>query len=131
MEIAKSSRADCKRCEKKIAKDTLRVGIILEGDWGLFTRWQHLECTIFNKALPAVTDIEGYREIDEKSKILLTKRHNIELMSIWKTPYNDHPFLVTDSRTASERSTRSSSLSIPMSSFVCPGISLALLQQIC
>lgn len=33
-EISKSGRAECRKCETKIQKDELRVGVITEGDWG-------------------------------------------------------------------------------------------------
>ena len=75
IEKAKSSRAECKRCDKKILKDSIRVGIILEGDWGLFTRWQHLECTIFNKNIADTDAIDGYRELDASSKADVSKRY--------------------------------------------------------
>ena len=39
LELAKSNRAECKRCCRKIEKSQLRVGVINEGEWGLFTKW--------------------------------------------------------------------------------------------
>lgn len=38
IEKAKSGRAECKKCGEKIQNKEIRVGIITEGDWGLFTR---------------------------------------------------------------------------------------------
>jgi hypothetical protein len=38
LEIAKSGRAECKRCGEKIGAKLPRVGIMIEGDWGLLTR---------------------------------------------------------------------------------------------
>ena len=39
LELAKSNRSECKRCSKRIEKAELRVGVINEGEWGLFTKW--------------------------------------------------------------------------------------------
>jgi DNA repair protein RAD16 len=68
VELAKSGRAECKRCDEKIENKTLRIGVIVEGDWGLFTRWQHLHCTVFHRALLEVNDIDGYKELNEAQK---------------------------------------------------------------
>jgi hypothetical protein len=45
VELAKSGRAECKRCDSFIANKSVRVGVLIDGEWGLFTRWQHLDCT--------------------------------------------------------------------------------------
>ena len=42
LESAKSNRSECKRCSKKIQRSELRVGVINEGEWGLFTKWLDL-----------------------------------------------------------------------------------------
>ena len=42
LELAKSNRSECKRCNKKIQRSELRVGVINEGEWGLFTKWLDL-----------------------------------------------------------------------------------------
>ena len=59
---------------------TIRVGIILEGHWGLYTRWQHLACTVFNK-VPDGQDleislmaIEGFLEMDPEPKEMIRTR---------------------------------------------------------
>ena len=44
VELAKSGRAGCKACKQKIAKDTIRLGVECEGDWGTYYRWHHLTC---------------------------------------------------------------------------------------
>jgi hypothetical protein len=82
IEKAKSSRAECKRCDEKIMKDSVRVGIILEGDWGLFTRWQHLECTIFSKEIVGVEAIDGFRELDDNSKADVSQRYTYLYTSV-------------------------------------------------
>jgi DNA repair protein RAD16 len=63
VELAKSGRAECKKCGEKIENKTIRVGVILEGDWGLFTRWQHLACTIFHPSLASCNNIDGYQDL--------------------------------------------------------------------
>ena len=74
VELAKSGRADCKKCDCKIENKSVRVGVLVEGDWGLFTRWQHLECTVFHRSLASVTLLDGYHEMDETYKKLITAR---------------------------------------------------------
>ncbi len=64
VELAKSGRAECKRCGEKIENRAIRIGVILEGDWGLFTRWQHLACTIFHASLLTCNDIDGFHELN-------------------------------------------------------------------
>ena len=71
VELAKSGRAECKRCNTKIADKCVRVGILVEGDWGILTRWQHLPCTVFHKAFTNAADIDGYAElsVDDKKAV--------------------------------------------------------------
>jgi len=33
-EVSKSGRAECRKCDNKISKNELRIGVITEGDWG-------------------------------------------------------------------------------------------------
>jgi DNA repair protein RAD16 len=63
VELAKSGRAECKKCDCKIENKSIRIGVTLEGDWGLFTRWQHLSCTIFHESLTNCLAIEGFQEL--------------------------------------------------------------------
>jgi len=44
IEEARSARARCKTCRKKIAKQTLRLGILIEGPFGPGYLWHHLKC---------------------------------------------------------------------------------------
>jgi Poly(ADP-ribose) polymerase and DNA-Ligase Zn-finger region len=44
IEGARSSRAKCKTCRKKIDKDVLRVGVLIEGPYGVGYLWHHLTC---------------------------------------------------------------------------------------
>ena len=44
LESARSSRSKCHTCRRKIDKDTLRLGILLEGPFGTGYLWHHLTC---------------------------------------------------------------------------------------
>lgn len=74
LEIAKSGRAECRRCGEKIPMQQLRVGVITEGDWGLFTKWQHLACTIFHPTIKIAEAIDGYAELTNLDKMLVKER---------------------------------------------------------
>ena len=73
VERAKSARSQCKRCNCRIEANTVRVGMMIDGDWGLFTRWQHLQCTVFHKSVTA-TELDGYRELAPDDKKLVNCR---------------------------------------------------------
>ncbi|CAM9669191.1 unnamed protein product, partial [Ectocarpus fasciculatus] len=74
VELARSGRAECKRCSSIIANKELRVGVIVEGDWGIMTRWQHLKCTVFHKSITKATELDGYTELDPEDKAIVRKR---------------------------------------------------------
>lgn len=44
IEAARSSRSKCRTCRRKIDKDTLRIGVLLEGPYGTGYLWHHLTC---------------------------------------------------------------------------------------
>lgn len=44
IEGARSSRSRCKTCRKKIDKGALRIGILVEGPYGIGYMWHHLKC---------------------------------------------------------------------------------------
>ena len=44
IEGARSSRAKCKTCRKKIDKGVLRIGVLIEGPYGIGYLWHHLTC---------------------------------------------------------------------------------------
>ena len=71
IEKAKSARSECKKCDEKIAKGCIRVGLMVEGQWGLFTRWQHLECTVFHKNLSSkdIELIDGFADLEKEDKV--------------------------------------------------------------
>lgn len=74
VELAKSGRAECQKCNSMIPKDELRVGIITDGQWGLYQKWQHLACTIFHRTITYSALLDGYAELDKAAKKQLEKR---------------------------------------------------------
>lgn len=74
VELAKSGRAMCKKCGDAIGLRTIRIGVVLEGEWGLFTSWQHLECTIFHNSCDSVEKIEGFNTMKESDQAEILKR---------------------------------------------------------
>lgn len=75
VELAKSGRAECKKCGDKIDNKTIRIGVILEGDWGLFTRWQHLSCTVFHASLTSCNAIDGLQDLSREDQIAVENRY--------------------------------------------------------
>jgi hypothetical protein len=55
IETARSSRSKCRTCKRKINKDTLRLGILLEGPFGTGYLWHHLQCA----ARRRIEDVEA------------------------------------------------------------------------
>jgi DNA repair protein RAD16 len=74
VEVAKSGRAECKKCENKIDNKAIRVGVLVDGEWGLFTRWQHLHCTVFHKSVESAESLDGYQELTVEQKADIQKR---------------------------------------------------------
>lgn len=74
VELSKSGRAECKKCDCKIENKSLRVGVMIDGEWGLLTRWQHLDCTVFPKAISSVDMIDGFQELNAENKKLVIER---------------------------------------------------------
>jgi len=55
IEAARSSRSKCRTCRRKIDKDMLRLGILLEGPYGTGYLWHHLNCA----ARKRIEDVEA------------------------------------------------------------------------
>jgi hypothetical protein len=55
IEAARSSRSKCRTCRRKIDKDKLRLGILLEGPYGTGYLWHHLTCA----ARRRIEDVEA------------------------------------------------------------------------
>jgi len=82
IEKAKSSRAKCRTCRRKIDKDVLRLGVLLVGPFGTGYLWHHLNCAakrLFSDVEEAyateswdeglkVPPLEKLRELREKAE---------------------------------------------------------------
>jgi len=64
IEGARSGRSGCKTCRRKIEKDTLRLGILIEGPYGTGYMWHHLKCSArrhFDR-LEEAYELEAWKE---------------------------------------------------------------------
>ena len=85
IEPARSSRSKCKTCRRKIDKDVLRIGIMIEGPFGAGYLWHHLKCAARRQfeavqaayeerawedgvEVPPLDELEKLREEAEKKK---------------------------------------------------------------
>ena len=78
IEGARSSRSKCKTCRKAIEKDVLRLGILIEGPYGIGYLWHHLTCA----AKRRIDDVEVAFEQQawEKAKLRPNNIPSIEEM---------------------------------------------------
>lgn len=74
LEKAKSGRAECKKCNVKIAKDELRVGVVVQGDRWISTNWQHVQCTIFPPTVQVVEALSGFCNLSLEHQALIRER---------------------------------------------------------
>lgn len=67
IEGARSSRSKCKTCRKKINKDVLRLGILIEGPYGIGYLWHHLTCAAKRRLddVEAAYEREAWKEAKE------------------------------------------------------------------
>ncbi|CAM9926846.1 unnamed protein product, partial [Choristocarpus tenellus] len=56
------------RCDEKISKDAVRIGMVVDGTWGPQTQWHHLGCTIFQVSTPQ--EVEGFDELEAAEQVL-------------------------------------------------------------
>jgi hypothetical protein len=70
IEKAKSGRAACRKCRKKITKDELRLGVTMDGDYGSSYLWYHLPCGAQAKADELAQALETYAgEIPDRGEL--------------------------------------------------------------
>lgn len=55
------------RCDEKITKGALKVGVVTEGSWGPSTQWHHMQCTVFQVATPE--EVEGYDDLEDAVQV--------------------------------------------------------------
>lgn len=82
IEPARSARSRCKTCRRKIDKEVLRIGILIEGPFGTGYLWHHLNCAArrqFDAVAAAyeqkcfaegldLPDLESLRKLQEEAK---------------------------------------------------------------
>jgi hypothetical protein len=85
LESARSSRSKCRTCKRKIEKDKLRLGILLEGPFGTGYLWHHLVCAARHRiedveaayaqqafadglAVPPLAELQALQEKAEKAR---------------------------------------------------------------
>uniref|UniRef100_A0A3P8X066 Poly [ADP-ribose] polymerase n=1 Tax=Cynoglossus semilaevis TaxID=244447 RepID=A0A3P8X066_CYNSE len=64
-EYAKSGRASCKKCKDNIAKDSLRMAIMVQSPMydGKVPHWHHFSCFWQRAAVHSVADIAGFADL--------------------------------------------------------------------
>jgi len=64
IEPARSGRSGCKACRRKIAKDDLRLGVMIEGPFGAGYLWFHIKCAAKRRPedLEAAYELECWPE---------------------------------------------------------------------
>ena len=58
IEGARSGRSKCKTCRRPIDKGTLRLGVLVEGPFGVGHMWHHLKCAA-RRSFPKVEEAYG------------------------------------------------------------------------
>ncbi|KAJ8270512.1 hypothetical protein GJAV_G00115780 [Gymnothorax javanicus] len=64
-EYAKSGRASCKKCKENIAKDSLRMAIMVQSPMfdGKVPHWHHFSCFWLRAAVQSSADISGFSDL--------------------------------------------------------------------
>jgi hypothetical protein len=64
IEGARSGRSRCKVCRRAITKDTLRLGVLIEGPYGTGYLWHHLTCAARRKfdSVEEAYEIQAWNE---------------------------------------------------------------------
>uniref|UniRef100_A0A672PEC1 Poly [ADP-ribose] polymerase n=1 Tax=Sinocyclocheilus grahami TaxID=75366 RepID=A0A672PEC1_SINGR len=72
-EYAKSGRASCKKCKENIAKDSLRMAIMVQSPMfdGKVPHWHHFSCFWLRAAVQLPSDISGFTDLrwDDQEKV--------------------------------------------------------------
>lgn len=55
------------RCDEKITKGAMKVGVVTEGSWGPSTQWHHLQCTVFQ--VQTAGEVEGYNDLEDALQV--------------------------------------------------------------
>lgn len=72
-EYAKSGRASCKKCKENIAKDSLRMAILVQSPMfdGKVPHWHHFSCFWLRAVVQSTADISGFTDLrwDDQEKV--------------------------------------------------------------
>ncbi|XP_058221498.1 polynucleotide 3'-phosphatase ZDP isoform X2 [Rhododendron vialii] len=75
-EYAKSARSSCKKCDKKIDANALRLGSVTKDKRRGFdmTKWHHLDCfPMDSESVASAEDIDGFSSLKSSDQETLTK----------------------------------------------------------
>lgn len=61
-----------RRCDEKITKGAMKVGVVTEGSWGPSTQWHHLQCTVFQ--VQTAEEVEGYDDLEHALQVSFLRR---------------------------------------------------------
>eukprot|EP00930_Biecheleria_cincta_P055734 TRINITY_DN42010_c0_g1_i1.p1 TRINITY_DN42010_c0_g1~~TRINITY_DN42010_c0_g1_i1.p1 ORF type:complete len:1022 (+),score=247.72 TRINITY_DN42010_c0_g1_i1:49-3066(+) len=76
VELAKSSRASCRKCNEKIETQALRIGKLVPSDTydGKYTLWYHAACFLSGNVLPSSTDLlAGFTSLRPEEQAAIAK----------------------------------------------------------
>jgi hypothetical protein len=75
VEYAATGRATCKGCDERITKGIMRVANkpLFRGKPG-FVLYRHLHCTVFSENIEQISDVGGWRRLNEEGRELLKAR---------------------------------------------------------
>ncbi|XP_048063545.1 poly [ADP-ribose] polymerase 1-like [Megalobrama amblycephala] len=90
-EYAKSGRASCKLCKENIAKDSLRMAIIVQSPMfdGKVPHWHHFSCFWFRAAVKSPSDISGFTDLrwDDQEKVKKAIKSGSQNKKLYKAEY--------------------------------------------
>lgn len=50
------------------------MGTYYESDWGISTRWNHLDCIYFPGSIDSASSIQGFENLDQESRKLVSEK---------------------------------------------------------
>uniref|UniRef100_A0A3B3BP24 PARP-type domain-containing protein n=1 Tax=Oryzias melastigma TaxID=30732 RepID=A0A3B3BP24_ORYME len=64
-EYAKSGQASCKKCKEKIAKESLRMAIVVQSPMfdGKVPHWHHFSCFWQRASVQSTADVGGFSDL--------------------------------------------------------------------
>nr|XP_034188082.1 poly [ADP-ribose] polymerase [Osmia lignaria] len=76
VEYAKSARASCQNCKSSIAKDSLRLAVVIQSPMhdGLIPRWYHPDCFFMKQRPKSTADIANFDNIRWEDQKIIEKK---------------------------------------------------------